>query len=208
MELAITHLGRSLVVLQGEMEGVENSGVAWTCTMLAAFLIAVTKHIIEQLQLGRVMAAHGGYSPGRTLFLGWGKAWYRNELTSHRYLWSRGEAFSAQLGFGFSFFQSRTAASGMALTTLSPGFSLLMKAPWKYPQSCCQRCVSQVTSNLAKLTLKMNHPSSWFIDLLRKHWCAKWNKATREEELLVRRAPDTFLSSVGSRISDTTFLHF
>lgn len=81
MELAITHLGRRLVVLQGEMEGVENSGVAWTCTMLAAFLIAVTKHIIEQLQLGRVMAAHGGYSPGRTLFLGWGKAWYRNELT-------------------------------------------------------------------------------------------------------------------------------
>lgn len=58
MESAITHLGRRLVVLQGETEGVENSGVVWTCTMLAAFLIAVTKHIIEQLQLGRVMAAH------------------------------------------------------------------------------------------------------------------------------------------------------
>lgn len=104
MELAITHLGRRLVVLQGEMEGVENSGVTWTCTMLAAFLTAVTKHIIEQLQLGRVMAAHGGYSPGRTLSLGWGKAWYRNELTSHRYLWSRGEAFSAQLGSSVSLF--------------------------------------------------------------------------------------------------------
>lgn len=64
MESAITHLGRRLAALQGETEGVENSGVVWTCTMLAAFLIAVTKHIIEQLQLGRVMAAHGGYSPG------------------------------------------------------------------------------------------------------------------------------------------------
>lgn len=79
-------------------------------------------------------------------------------------------SIQCSVGFlGFSFFRSRTAASGMALTTLSLGFSLLMKAPWKYPQSCCQRCVSQVTSNLAKLTLKMNHPSSWFIDLLRKH---------------------------------------
>lgn len=41
--------------------------------LLVASLVAMTKCIIKQVELGRVMVAQGRYSPGRTLSLGWGR---------------------------------------------------------------------------------------------------------------------------------------